>query len=73
MIVLKYWNPQLQIGLADPKTAYQFPQQEKLYAEVHQGQLYYRLKGSSKRISYTRLKKGLIRKVISIYEAPLAF
>ncbi len=36
MIILKYRNAQLQIGLADWKKAYQFPQQQLLhYLEVY--------------------------------------
>ena len=68
MIILKYWNAQLQIGLADWKNVYQFPQQQILQKEIHQGRLCYRLKGSSKRISYHQLKKGLIKKEIIIKE-----
>ena len=67
MVILKYWNEQLQIGLADWKNVYQFPQQI-LHKEIHQGTLCYRLKGSSKRISYHQLKKGLIKKEIIIKE-----
>ena len=73
MIILKYWNQHLQIGMADLKNVYQFPQQEKMYNEVHQGRLHYRLKGSSKRIIYAQIKKGLIRKNILIKEQPLPF
>ena len=73
MITLKYWNQQLQIGLADLKNVYQFPQQEKMYAEVHQGRLHYRLRGSSKRISYAQIKKELQKKIIKIKEEPLPF
>lgn len=73
MPILKYWNAQLKIGLADLKNVYQFPQQEKMFAEVHQGRLYYRLKGSSKRISYARIKKDLQKKQIILNEEPLPF
>jgi hypothetical protein len=68
MVILKYWNAQLQIGFADWKNVYQFPQQQILQKEIHQCKLCYRLKGSSKRISYRQLKKGLIRKKIIIKE-----
>ncbi len=68
MIILKYWNAQLQIGLSDWKNVYQFPQQQLLYKEIHQGKLYYRQKGSSKRISYDKLKKGLIKKQLIVKE-----
>lgn len=68
MIILKYWNAQLQIGMQDWKTVYQFPQQEKMSVEIHQNKLYYRIRGQSKRISYSQLKKGLIKKQIIIKE-----
>lgn len=68
MIILKYWNAQLQIGLADWRNVYQFPQQQLLYKEIHQGKLCYRLKGSSKRISYDHIKKGLVKKEMIIKE-----
>ena len=68
MIVLKYWNPALQIGLADWKRVYQFPKKELMIKEIHQGQLHYRLPGSSRRISYKQLKKGLQKKQIIIQE-----
>jgi hypothetical protein len=62
MLLLKYWNAQLQIGMADWKNVYKFPQQQLMQTEIHQGKLCYRLKGSSKRISYTQLKKGIVKK-----------
>jgi hypothetical protein len=68
MIILKYWNEHLKIGFANLKKLYQFPQLQKMYPEVHQGKLYYRLKGSSKRISYDQVKKGLVKKQIIIKE-----
>lgn len=68
MIVLSYWNESLQIGLADWKTVYQFPQKELMQKEIHQGNLYYRSKGSNKRISYKQIKKGLIKKQLFIEE-----
>ena len=68
MIILKYWNAQLQIGLDDWKNVYQFPQQQLMQTEIHQGKLSYRLKGSTKRISYHQLKRGLIKKQSIINE-----
>jgi hypothetical protein len=68
MVILKYWNPQLNIGLEDFKNAWQFPQQIKMFTEVQQGRLYFRLMGSSKRISYEQVKKGLIKKQVRIHE-----
>lgn len=52
--------------MGDWKTVYQFPQQQLMITEMHQGNLYYRLKGSSVRISYQQLKKGLVRKQVVI-------
>ena len=68
MIILKYWNPNYQIGLANWKQVYHFPEAELMIKEMHQGRLYYRLKGSSHRISYSQLKKGLQKKEIIIKE-----
>lgn len=71
MIILKYWNAQLQIGISDWKNVYQFPQQILLQKEIHQVKLCYRLKGSSKRISYNQIKKGLVkREIILKAESP---
>ena len=68
MIILKYWNHRLRIGLADWQTVYQFPQEQLMYIEIHQGKLCYRLKGSSKRVSYDQVKHGLVKKEIIIKE-----
>lgn len=68
MIILKYWNLQLNIGLEDFKNAWQFPQKIKMCTEVHQGRLYFRLRGTSKRISFEQVKKGLIKKQVTITE-----
>lgn len=68
MIRLKYWNEKYNIGMADWKTVYQFPQQELMLKEMHQGCLYYRLRGSAIRISYRQIKKGLQRKEVLIEE-----
>lgn len=68
MIILKYWNETLQIGIADWKTVYQFPQKELMIKEIHQGNLYYRCSGSNHRISYRQLKKGLQKREIIIHE-----
>lgn len=57
MIILKYWNAELQIGLADWKQVYKFPEKELMKKEIHQGCLCYRQSGSSKRISYKQVKR----------------
>ncbi len=49
------------------------PQKELLIREKHLVNLCYRLKGSSKRISYQHMKWGLIKKQINIEEALMPF
>ena len=62
-IELKYINERLQIGMVDIKEVYQLsPGFTQLCPEVYRGKLVYRAKGSSKRISYDEIKKGLIRR-----------
>ncbi|NOT50976.1 MAG: hypothetical protein HOP10_06840 [Chitinophagaceae bacterium] len=76
IITIKYFHPQLQIGLEDPRNAWWFAagkQPVKINALIYQGQLYYRIPVSGKRISYKQLKKGLIKKQIIIQEEPLPF
>ena len=73
MIKLKYWNPFYQIALADWQHVYQFPAKEKMQQEVYRGSLYYRLRGSSRRISYKQLKMGLQRKDMGIINELLPF
>lgn len=67
-MIRKYRNEQLQLAMLDWRTVYQFPQQEKMSVEIHQNKLYYRNRGQLKRISYSQLKKGLIKKQIIIKE-----
>lgn len=72
---IKYINLQLNIGLESYREAWdlsgKFP--EKLFTEVYKGKLVFRKRGSSVRISYQRLKKSLIKKIIPIAEEPLPF
>jgi hypothetical protein len=68
-IFFKYINAQLNIGVKDLKTVYLLlPEPQKLLPQVYKGKLIYRIKGSSKRISYATIKKGLIKKAFSIVE-----
>jgi hypothetical protein len=61
-IQLKYINPSLQIGFVSWKEVYQLlPEVIQLQVEVDKGRLVYRGKGSSKRITYHQLKKGLVK------------
>jgi hypothetical protein len=67
---LKYYNEQLRIGLADWKTVFVFnksSQPVQMQPEFQRGQLVYRIPGSSQRISYRKLKKGLIKKAMEVF------
>lgn len=62
-IYLKYINQQLNIGMSDLKNVYLLsPGLIKLIPEVYKAKLVFRLKGSSKRITYSLIKKGLSKK-----------
>jgi hypothetical protein len=67
---IQYVHEILQVGLVNWRQAWLLsanpPQQ--LYTEVHKGKLVFRVPGTSRRISYQRLKKGLVRKIIIIKE-----
>lgn len=68
---IKYYHPALAIGLKDVRNAWLFiagKQPIKLKTIIHQGTLSYRLPVSGKRISYKKLKQGLIRKQILVKE-----
>jgi hypothetical protein len=68
-IHLKYYNPELNIALADWRIVYLLsPKIVQLYPEVYKGLLVFRAKGSSKRYGYVQLKKSLIKKNIVITE-----
>jgi len=75
MIRINYVNPILNIGLSSWREAWllsgKYP--EKLYTELYRDRLVFRLRGSNRRISYLRLKKDLIKKVIFLQEEPLPF
>ena len=68
MIVLKYWNPQHQIAFTTWQNVYQFPQKKIMLREVYRGELYYRLPGCCRRLSYKQLKRGAQKKQIIIEE-----
>ena len=68
-VKLNYFNPRLNIGMADIRHVYLLkPLTTPLQPEVYRGKLVYRAKGSNKRISYSMLKKGLVRKTFWINE-----
>ena len=66
-IKLNYFNEELKIGLVSWREAYQlFPAVRPLNLETYRGRIIHRLKGSSKRVSYKRMKKGLVKKSLII-------
>ena len=69
LIEIKYYHPQLKIGLENIKQAWlltDLKNPTELKTVIYQGNLYFRMPGSGKRVSYRKLKKGLIKKVINI-------
>lgn len=69
-IVLRYWNKNLNIALADWRTVFLLNTESiRLIPEVYKGNLVYRVPKSFKRFSYTDIKKNLVRKqiVLKIY------
>jgi hypothetical protein len=57
-IELRNINDRLQIGMVDIKHVYSLsPAFVRLQAEVYHGKLVYRAKGSTRRISYSQIKK----------------
>jgi hypothetical protein len=61
-VKLRCFNVELNIGLVSWREAYVLvPSIQQLNLETYKGRIIYRLKGSSKRVSYNRLKKGLTR------------
>jgi hypothetical protein len=68
-IHFKYYNSRLQIGMSNIKHVYLLePKLTQLNPEVYKGKLVYRAKGSSRRINYVQIKKGLIKKDFYVLE-----
>ena len=66
-IVIKYINPELQIGIQDIRNVWLLNSKPlKLKTTLHRGNLVFRIPGTRKRISYKMLKSGLIKKQIII-------
>lgn len=62
-IKLKYTNAQLAIALNDWREVYLLqPEVTQLIAEVYKSNLVYRARGSSRRISDSRIREGLKKK-----------
>ena len=69
LIEIKYFHPELNIGLENIRSAWLLADINnpiELKTIIHQGLLSYRLPDSGRRISYRTLKKGLIKKKIII-------
>ena len=68
-IKLRYINERLHVGMADIKEVYLLsPQLTLLRPEVYKGMLVYRAKGSSRRISYAQIKRGLVKRSLVVKE-----
>ncbi|MCB0410642.1 MAG: hypothetical protein KDD29_10515, partial [Flavobacteriales bacterium] len=68
-IEIKYFHPTLKIGLENIRSAWLLSDIKNpvaLKTICYQGNLYYRMPQSGKKISYKTLKAGLIKKVIRI-------
>lgn len=66
-IIIKYFHPDLNIGLQDVRNAWLLNKPPvKLNTTTYRGSLIYRIPGTAKRISYRTLKKGLVKKTIVI-------
>jgi hypothetical protein len=66
MIRINYVNPILNIGLSGWGEAWLYSGKypEKPYTELYRDGLVFRLRGNNSRISYLRLQKDLMKKVI---------
>lgn len=67
MLKLKYYNPLYKIAFDNWKEMYLLEKEPTmLLLEVYQGKLVYREQGTSKRIAYNAIKKGLLKKEVFI-------
>jgi hypothetical protein len=75
IICIQYINVTLQIGLVNWRQAWLLSTNppQKLYTEVYKGKLVFRIRGTSRRISYQQIKKGLQKKQVFIREQPIPF
>jgi len=66
-IRIKYIHLDCNLGIEDIRNVWLLaPVPVKLTTTIHQGNLFYRMPVSGKRISYRTLKKGLIKKQLVI-------
>ena len=62
-----YYNPGLKIAFNNWRQVYLVQQTPVLLnPSIHRGALVYRLPGSKKRISYKKIKQGLVKQQISL-------
>jgi hypothetical protein len=67
-LIFEYINQQLNVAIKDVKTVYCLAPLTKLIPEVYKGKLVYRFPGKAQRISYAQIKKGLVKKQITVTE-----
>jgi len=68
MLKLKYHNPKYKIAFAHWKEMYLLEMEPTLLLpEVYQGKLVYRARGLARRIAYSAIKKGLLKKEVLIH------
>ncbi len=66
-ISIKYINPALNLGMENIRNVWLLTDNPvKLTTTIHQGSLFFRVPVSGKRISYKKLKRGLIKKQLVI-------
>ncbi|OSZ73879.1 hypothetical protein CAP36_17955 [Chitinophagaceae bacterium IBVUCB2] len=75
IVRIQYVNTKLQIGLVNWRQAWLLSVNPaiQLTTEVYKGKLVFRVPGTSRRISYQRIKQGLIKKQIIIQQKALPF
>ena len=62
-IMIKYIHPTLNLGIEDIRNVWLLTNiPVKLTTTIHQGNLFFRIPVSGKRISYKTIKRGLIKK-----------
>ena len=68
-IKLRYINERLKVGMVDIKQLYLLsPRPTQLRPEVYKGKLVYRAKGSTRRISFDQIKRGLVKRSFVVME-----
>ena len=69
-IQLHYYNPKVNVGMGTWQTVFLLSAEPvMLVPEVFRGNLIYRQKGSTRRISYQQIKRGLVKKQFFITES----